>query len=135
MLRAACGSWKGTEECTDCGDSRTSFKRRMDIWIYLTNHGFNGRVHDVMEKKFMVMNKFNVVELCRKSDVESKFNSCALQSVAMCQPGKTRVALQWYDTPTNAVKGAKTGRDHRILILTTGRERKCVVLGRCKRQF
>ena len=90
MLRAACGFWKGTAECTDCGDTRTSFKRRMDIWIYLTNHGFNGRVHDVMNKTFMVKNKFNVVELCRKSDVESKFNSCALQSVAECQPGKTQ---------------------------------------------
>ena len=90
LIRAAIGFWKGTVECTDCGDSRTSLKRRMDIWINLTNHGFNGRVHDVIEKKFMVKNKFNVVELCRKSDVESKFNSCALQSVAECQPGKTK---------------------------------------------
>ncbi len=30
------------------------------------------------------------MELCRKSDVESKFNSCALQSVAACQPGKEK---------------------------------------------
>ena len=90
MLRAACGFWKGTMECMECGDSRTSLKRRMDIWMHVTNHGFNGRVHDVMEKKYLARNKFNVVELCRKSDVESKFNSCALQSVAQCQPGKTK---------------------------------------------
>ncbi len=62
----------------------------MDTWIHLTNHGFNGRVHDVMEKKFLYMNKFNVVKLCRKSDVESKFNSCALQSMADCQAGKQK---------------------------------------------
>ena len=50
LIRAAIGFWKGTAECTDCDDSRTSLKRRMDIWINLTNHGFNGRVHDVIEK-------------------------------------------------------------------------------------
>ena len=90
LLRAACGFWDASAECTECGDSRSSLKRRMDLWIKLTCEGFNGRVHDVLEKIFVARNKFNVVELCRKSDVESKFNGCALQSISECQPGKKK---------------------------------------------
>ncbi len=53
------------------GDSRASFKRRMDLWINLTCEGFNGRVLVDLEKMFFERKKFNVVEICRESDVES----------------------------------------------------------------
>ena len=73
LLRAACGFWNATAECMECGDSRASFKRRMDLWINLTCVGFNGRVLVDLEKLFFERKKFNVVEICRKSDVDSQF--------------------------------------------------------------
>jgi hypothetical protein len=88
LLRAACDFWNATAECMDCGDSRASLKRRMDMWITLTSEGFNGRVIEVMENKILESKKFNVVEICRKSDVGSQFNGRALKSVSDCEPGK-----------------------------------------------
>ena len=64
LLRAACGFWNATAECMECGDSRSSFKRRMDLWITLTCEGFNGKVLVDLEKKFFERKKFNVVEIC-----------------------------------------------------------------------
>ena len=90
LLRAACGFWNATAECMECGDSRTSLKRRMDLWITLTSEGFNGRVIDIMEKQILERKKFNVVEICRKSDVDSQFNGRALKSVSDCEPGKKK---------------------------------------------
>jgi hypothetical protein len=43
-----------------------------------------------LEKKFFERKKFNVVEICRKSDVESQFNAGALQSMANCESGKKK---------------------------------------------
>jgi hypothetical protein len=90
LLRAACGFWNATAECMECGDSRASLKRRMDVWKTLTCEGFNGRVLVDLEKMFFERKKFNVVEICRKSDVESQFNGRALQSVSDCEPGKKK---------------------------------------------
>jgi hypothetical protein len=97
LLRAACGFWRGTVQCstdcentTDVGDSRISLKRRMEIWTNLTCHGFQGRIMATMEKVFFERKKFNVVEICRKSDVESQFNAGALQSMANCESGKKK---------------------------------------------
>jgi hypothetical protein len=92
LVRAACGFWNATAECMDCGDSRASLKRRMDMWITLTSEGFNGRVIEVMENKILESKKFNVVEICRKSDVDSQFNGRALKSVSDCEPGKKKYA-------------------------------------------
>ena len=97
LLRAACGFWSGTVHCstdcedtTDIGDARVSLKRRMEIWTNLTCHGFQGKVIEALEKKFFERKKFNVVEICRKSDVESQFNAGALQSMANCETGKKK---------------------------------------------
>ncbi len=86
LLRAACGFWSGTVQCstdcedtTDMGDSRVSLKRRMEMWTNLTCHGFQGKVMASLEKEFFQRKKINVVEICRKSDVESQFNAGALQ--------------------------------------------------------
>jgi hypothetical protein len=43
-----------------------------------------------MEKKKLEREKFNVVEICRKSDVDSQFNGRALKSVSDCEPGKKK---------------------------------------------
>ena len=97
LLRAACGFWSGTVHCsTDCEDttdivdSRVSLNRRIDIWTNLTCHGFHGKVMESLGKKFFERKKFNVVEICRKSDVESQFNAGALQSMANCESGKKK---------------------------------------------
>ncbi len=100
LLRAACGFWSDTVQCstdsedtTDIGDSRVSLKRRMEIWTNLTCHGFQGKVMASLEKEFFQRKKFNVVEICRKSDVESQFNAGALQSMAKCESGKKKYTL------------------------------------------
>ncbi len=72
LLLAACGFWNATIECTERGQSRASFKRRKDLWIDLTTHAFNGLALKAMEKQFYERAKFNVVEICRKSDCESQ---------------------------------------------------------------
>ena len=90
MLRAACGFWNATIDSSESGPSRASLKRRMDIWIDLSSHGFNGKVKEILEKQFYDRAKFNVVEICRKSDCESQFNAGALQSMSNCQTGKKK---------------------------------------------
>jgi hypothetical protein len=91
LLQAACGFWNATIiECTEGGQSRASFKRRMDLWIDLTTHAFNGLALKAMEKQFYERAKFNVVEICRKGDCESQFNAGALQSMSNCQTGKKK---------------------------------------------
>ena len=100
LLRAACGFWAGTVECSQtCGENkedvvepRSSLKRRIEIWTNLTCHGFQGRVMETLEKEFFKRKKFNVVEICRKSDVDSQFNAVALQSMANCESGKKKYA-------------------------------------------
>ena len=96
-MRAACGFWSGTVQCstdceetTDLGDSRVSLKRRMEIWTNITCHGFQGRIMATLEKEFFERKKFNVVEILRKSDIESQFNAKALQSIANCESGKKK---------------------------------------------
>ncbi len=70
--------------------ARVSLKRRMEIGTNLTCHGFQGRVMATLEKQFFERKQFNVVEICRKSDVESQFNAGALQSMANCESGKKK---------------------------------------------
>jgi hypothetical protein len=62
LLRAACGFWNATIHSADSGPSRASLNRRMDIWIDLSSHGFNGKVKKTMEKQFYERAKFNVVK-------------------------------------------------------------------------
>ncbi len=57
-------------ECTECEDSRASLNRRMDLWLKLTCEGFNGRVLPILSKRILAERRFNVIELCRKSDVK-----------------------------------------------------------------
>ncbi len=51
---------------------------------------FKARSWKHWKKKFFQRKKFNVVEICRKSDVESQFNAGALQSMANCESGKKK---------------------------------------------
>jgi hypothetical protein len=78
------------DEDTDVQGSRVSMRKRMEIWTQLTWHGFQGKVIAALEKDFFNRKKFNVVEIMRKSDVESQFNAVALQSMANCESGKKK---------------------------------------------
>ena len=86
LFRAACGFWDATT--FDAGNKhRASVKMREDIWYQLTCLGFKGKVLQKMENGWKKLHKFDVVELARRSDVDSRFNSMSLSAVAHCQRG------------------------------------------------
>ena len=86
LLRAACGFWDATTLDAE-NNERASVKMREDMWYQLTCLGFKGKVLKKMEKGWKNLHKFDVVELARKSDVDSRFNSMSLSAVAHCQRG------------------------------------------------
>ena len=86
LLRAACGFWDATTLDAE-SSHRASVKMREDIWYQLTCLGFKGKVLKKMEKGWKKLHKFDVVELARRSDVDSRFNSMSLSAVAHCQRG------------------------------------------------
>ena len=63
------------------GTERTSLETRKQLWLELTCLGFKGTVLDEMEKEFKKRSKFDVVELARRSDVNSQFNATAVGAV------------------------------------------------------
>jgi hypothetical protein len=81
LLRAACGFWESTtmdsEEYAE-DNERVSLKMRENIWYELTCLGFKGKVLKKMEQGWNKLHKFDVVELARRSDVDSRFNSRSL---------------------------------------------------------
>ncbi len=90
LLRAACGFW---ESCTlDAKEThdRNSGRTRQQIWYELTCRGFQGKILEIMEKGLKMQNKFDVVELARKSDVDSRFNASSLGAVAHCETGRKK---------------------------------------------
>ena len=72
------------------GTERTSLKTWKQLWLELTCLGFKGTVLDEMEKEFKKRSKFDVVELARRSDVNSQFNATAVGAVSNCQVGKKK---------------------------------------------
>ena len=89
LLRAACGFWDATTLDAD-DQHRAGLKKRQDIWYELTCLGFKGEVLQRMEKGWKKLHKFDVVELARRSDVDSRFNSMSLESVAHCESGRRK---------------------------------------------
>ena len=90
LLRAACGFWEASTMLDGEGTERTSLKTRKQLWLELTCLGFKGTVLDEMEKEFKKRSKFDVVELARRSDVNSQFNATAVGAVSNCQVGKKK---------------------------------------------
>jgi hypothetical protein len=93
LLRAACGFWESTtmdsEEYAE-DNERVSLKMREDIWYKLTCLGFKGKVLKKMEQGWKKLHKFDVVELARRSDVDSRFNSRSLGAIAHCETGRRK---------------------------------------------
>ena len=71
-------------------NERVSLKMRENIWYELTCLGFKGKVLKKMEQGWKKLHKFDVVELARRSDVDSLFNSRSLGAIAHCETGRRK---------------------------------------------
>ena len=90
LLRAACGFWEGCSNRDLDGNGRVSCRSRKDIWLELTCVGFKGKVMDELNKAFRKENRFDVIELARRSDVNCQYNATAVGAVSQCQLGKKK---------------------------------------------
>lgn len=57
------------------------------MYSLIIKDGFGGTLQAELEKDGVKKKRFNVFELAKLSDLESKFNSEALGSIARCEPG------------------------------------------------
>jgi DNA repair exonuclease SbcCD ATPase subunit len=90
VLRGAVAFWGATKapgHLENGENKRISCRARKQILKVIIEQGFNGELHDELEKEFMDKIRFKVFALAKKSDLESKFNSEAIGSIAHCQPG------------------------------------------------
>ena len=82
VLQGAVGFWGSTgKKQTEGSSDRSSKETRKNILKAIIKYGFE------LEKDAVKKKRFNVFELCKISDLESKFNSEALGSIAHCEPG------------------------------------------------
>ena len=90
VLRGAVAFWGATtglvEDDTE-EQKRISNKARQNILKVIVEQGFNGELHDDMEKAFVKKKRFKVFALGKKSDLESKFGGEAIGSIAHCEIG------------------------------------------------
>jgi hypothetical protein len=88
VLEGAVAFGGATGEKQIAGSSDRSFKdTRKSILKAIIRDGFGGELQAGLEKDVVKKNRFNVLELAKLSDLESKFNSEALGSIAHCEPG------------------------------------------------
>ena len=88
VLEGAVAFWgaTGEKETTGTGN-RASKETRKAILKAIIKDGFGGTLQAELEKDGVKKKRFNVFELAKLSDLESKFNSEALGSIARCEPG------------------------------------------------
>ncbi len=107
LLRAACGFWEGCSN-RDLGcDARVSCRTRKDIWLELTCVVFKGKVIDELNQAFRKENRFDVIELARRSGVNCQFNATAVDAVSHCQVGKKNTK-EGYCAATQHYEGHKS---------------------------
>jgi len=90
VLRGAVAFWAATPEGLqeDNEDKkRMSNKARKKILKVIVEQGFNGELHDELEKDFVKKKRFKVFTLVKKSDLESKFGGEAIGSISHCENG------------------------------------------------
>ena len=88
VLQGAVAFWGATGEEKRRGSSNRSSKdTRKTILKAIIKNGFGGELQAELEKDVVKKKRFNVFELAKLSDLESKFNSEALGSIAHCEPG------------------------------------------------
>ena len=82
VLHGAAAFWGATVDKERRGRSkRTSKEMRKTILKALFKHGFDGELEAEFEKDIIKKKRWNVFELTRLSDLESKFNSEAIGSI------------------------------------------------------
>jgi hypothetical protein len=88
LLNGAVAFWGATvdKECRGRG-KRTSKEMRKTILKAMFKHGFDGELEAEFEKDVIKKKRWNVFELARLSDLESKFNSEAIGSIAHAETG------------------------------------------------
>jgi hypothetical protein len=85
VLRGAVAFWGATTGLVEDGteeQKRMSNKARQNILKVIVEQGFNGELHDDMEKAFVKKKRFKVFALSKKSDLESKFGG---EAIGSCQ--------------------------------------------------
>ena len=88
VLQGAVGFWGSTgKKQTEGSSDRSSKETRKNILKAIIKYGFGGELQAELEKDAVKKKRFNVFELAKLSDLESKFNSEALGSIAHCEPG------------------------------------------------
>jgi len=88
VLEGAVAFWGATGEKDTTGTgNRASKETRKAILKAIIKDGFGGTLQAELEKDGVKKKRFNVFELAKLSDLESKFNSEALGSIARCEPG------------------------------------------------
>lgn len=88
VLEGAVAFWGATGKKQIAGSSdRSSKETRKSILKAIIRDGFGGELQAELEKDVVKKKRFNVFELAKLSDLESKFNSEALGSIAHCEPG------------------------------------------------
>ena len=88
VLEGAVAFWGATADDERTGRGRrTSKDMRKNILKALFKHGFKGELQAQLEKEVIKTKRWNVFELARLSDLESKFNSEAVGSIAHAETG------------------------------------------------
>ena len=88
VLNGAVAFWGATVDKERRGrGKRTSKEMRKTILKAMFKHGFDGELEAEFEKDVIRKKRWNVFELARLSDLESKFNSEAIGSIAHAETG------------------------------------------------
>ena len=88
VLDGAVAFWGATadKDCTGTS-TRTSKAMRKKIMKAIIKYGFRGELQKELEQEIVKKKRFKVYDLAKLSDLESKFNSEALGSIAHCETG------------------------------------------------
>jgi hypothetical protein len=88
VLDGAVAFWGATadKDCTGTS-TRTSKETRKKIMKAIIKYGFQGELQKELEQEVVKKKRFKLYDLAKLSDLESKFNSEALGSIAHCETG------------------------------------------------
>jgi hypothetical protein len=91
VLRGAVAFW-GATDALDLPNQnlRRSKEARKKILKSIIEDGFQGELHDELEKEFVKKKRFKVFALAKMSDLESKFNGEGIGSISHCEPGHVK---------------------------------------------
>ena len=90
LYRAAVGFCSGCTTTIEEDEPRIGNITRKDIWLQLTWVGFKGKAIAELQTALQKQRRFNVIELARRSDVNSQFNATAVGAVSQCEEEKKK---------------------------------------------